>query len=58
LFAWLTLLPVITALPVSSQARDIFQTFIVLARPYPTAAPETGGARSVVGGLMEKVAVP
>src|SRR5690606_16857965 len=30
LLAWLTLLPVITALPVSSQARDISCTFVLL----------------------------
>jgi hypothetical protein len=38
LLAWLTLLPVWTALPVSSQARDIFATFSYLLDK-PFAAP-------------------
>src|SRR5690606_2948754 len=52
LLAWLTLLPVMTDLPVSSQARDMSFNLQFCRAKYRYRT-NRGGARAISGGLME-----
>src|SRR5688500_12929206 len=56
LLAWLTLLPDITALPVSSQARDIFQATFKSRTGQMNVAHQKGWRAVSSSGRMEELA--